>query len=63
MEDICKLNKDYHNKYSLVSFSFKNLNIVKSSLNLFYSANLGNRQTPFSGSESLIITYLLEEEC
>lgn len=63
MKDICKLNKDYHNKYSLVPFSFKNLNIIKSLLHLSYFANLGTRQAPFSGSKSLIITYLLEEEC
>lgn len=44
MKDICKLNKDYHNKYSLVPFSFKNLNIIKSLLNLSYFANLGTRQ-------------------
>lgn len=63
MGDICKLNKDYHNKYSLVPFSFKNVNIIKSLLNPFYFANLGRRQAPFRGSKSLIITYLLEEKC
>lgn len=63
MGDICKLNKDYHNKYSLVPFALKNLSIIKSLLNLFYFANLGSRQAPFRGSKSLIITYLSGEEC
>lgn len=43
MGDICKFNKDYYNKYSLVFFVLKNLNIIKFLFNFFYFVNLGSR--------------------